>query len=91
MKGQRGILKTQASRAASLADARHRIRFVCTPKQTSWLNQIERWFSVSVRELLRRSSFASSDDLQERLLRFINYFNHTMAKPIQWLYSPQPA
>ena len=89
-KGQRGVLKSQKSRAIFLSDEGHRIRFVYTPKHTSWLNQIEIWFSILVRKLLRRSSFTSIEDLKARILAFIDYFNQTMAKPIRWLYSVVP-
>lgn len=82
-----GPLHTMASRAAFLSDPSHRIRFAYTPKHCSWLNQVEIWFSVLARRLLRRGSFASCDELRARLDAFIAYFNALLAKPYRWTYT----
>jgi transposase len=85
-----GILGSRKSRAAYLADARHRIRFAYTPRHASWINQIELWFSVLARRFLRRASFTSLDDLRTRLLSFIDYFNEILAHPYRWTYTGRP-
>lgn len=86
VKGETGILASMASRAAFLSHPQRWIRFVYLPTHTSWLNQIELWFSILVRRLLRRASFASTDELRDRILAFIAYVNQH-AKPFRWTYS----
>ncbi len=78
------------TRAAFLCSSDHRIRFVYTPKHTSWLNQIEIWFSILVRKVLRRGNFASTEALKRRIEGFIAYFNRTMARAYKWTYQGRP-
>lgn len=82
-----GILHSMRSRAEFLTDETHRIRFVYVPKHTSWVNQIEIWFSILSRRLLKRGNFTSTEELRSKILSFIDYFNQTMVKPINWKYT----
>lgn len=56
------------------------------PVHASWLNQIEIYFSIVQRKALTPNDFSSLADVEDRLLRFQQYYE-TIAKPFEWKFS----
>jgi len=63
-----------------------RWRFQFTPTHASWLNQVEIFFSILARRLLRHGAFDSEEDLAEQMLCFVETYNQT-ARPFAWTYT----
>ncbi len=85
-----GPIETGRQRKNFLVDPSKRVVFHFTPSHASWLNQIEIWFSTLVRKVIRRGDFSSVDDLQDKIIRFIEYYNEYLAKPYKWTYTGKP-
>jgi DDE superfamily endonuclease len=60
-----------------------------TPTHASWLNQVELFFSIIERRLLRNGEFNSTDELATRIIEFIKAYNRT-ATPFRWTYDGRP-
>jgi transposase len=74
--------------AGFLADHPH-VHLHFTPTHASWLNQVELFFSILERRLLRRGEFDSVDHLAERVIAFIKDYNRRAA-PFRWTYDGRP-
>ncbi len=61
------------------------VQFHFTPTYSSWLNQVESWFSKLQRDVLDRGIFTSVDDLRRKIMRYIRLYSKT-AKPFRWKY-----
>jgi transposase len=68
-----------------LAD-RPKVHLHFTPTYSSWLNQVENWFSKIERDLIARGIFTSKGDLARKIMRYIKHHN-VAPKPLRWTYS----
>jgi transposase len=75
--------KTQAVRSFLVDHPKVRLHF--TPTYSSWLNQVELWFSKIERDLLARGIFTSVPDLARQIRTYIRRYNK-QPKPIRWSY-----
>ena len=67
-----------------------RFRFHYTPIHASWCNQVELWFSILARRVLRRASFRDVEDLMARVMAFIDLWNKVEGKPFRWTFTGYP-
>ena len=66
------------------------VHFHFTPTYSSWLNQVECWFSILSRQALRGASFTSAQQLREAIDRFVAVYN-PKAEPFGWTKAVVPS
>lgn len=79
----------KSQRVAAFLAAHPTVHMHFIPTYSSWLNQIELWFSKVERDVISRGIFTSVKDLARKLMKYIRLYNRS-AKPIKWTYrSPE--
>ena len=61
-----------------------------TPTYSSWLNQVEIWFNILTKDVIKGGIWTSSNQLADQLMEYIKTYNDTRAKPFQWTYKGKP-
>jgi putative transposase len=69
---------------------RRRLTLHFTPTYASWLNQIEIWFHIFTRDVVRGGVWRSRQELVRQIITYINHYNQTRAKPFEWTCTGQP-
>lgn len=72
------------------ATKRRRLTLHFTPTYASWLNQIEIWFNVFTKDVVKDGIWKSKQDLTRQILRYIKAYNQERAKPFAWTYTGKP-
>ncbi len=58
-----------------------------TPTYSSWLNQVEIWFNILSKDVLKGGVWHSNKQLVNQLIEYIDTYNKTRAKPFEWTYN----
>ena len=64
-----------------------RFHFVFTPLHASWVNQVEIWFSILQRRVIRHGSFGDRSVLKDHVMGFVRHWNEREAHPFRWTFS----
>ena len=65
---------------------RGRFRFLYTPLHASWVNQVEIWFSLLARRVLKHRSFPTAAELVRVVEGFVGHWNKHEAHPFRWTF-----
>jgi len=71
-------------------DGKRKIKLHFTPTYSSWLNQVEIWFNILTKDVVKGGIWQSSKQLADQLMEYIKTYNATRAKPFKWTYTGEP-
>ena len=68
---------------------KRKIKLHFTPTYSSWLNQVEIWFNILTKDVVKGGVWQSSEQLSAQL-EYVDTYNKTRAKPFEWTYTGKP-
>lgn len=68
-------------------EGKRKIQLHFTPTYSSWLNQVEIWFNILTKDVVKGGIWQSSEQLASQLIEYVNTYNTTRAKPFRWTYT----
>ena len=71
-------------------EGKRKIHLHFTPTYSSWLNQVEIWFNILTKDVVKGGIWSSSEQLADQLMEYVTTYNETRAKPFQWTYTGEP-
>jgi transposase len=69
---------------------KRKIKLHFTPTYSSWLNQIEIWFNILSKDVLKDAIWKSTEQMSDQIIEYIKTYNKTRAKPFNWTYTGNP-
>lgn len=69
---------------------KRKIQLHFTPTYSSWLNQVEIWFNILTKDVVKGGIWQSSEQLANQLMEYVKTYNETRAKPFKWTYTGEP-
>ena len=67
-------------------DSKHRMTIHFTPTYSSWLNQVEIWFNILSKDVLKGAVWQSKEQLASQIIQYVDTYNKERAKPFEWTY-----
>lgn len=71
-------------------EGKRKISLHFTPTYSSWLNQVEIWFNILSRDVLKGGVWTSTTQLTGQIMDFVRTYNETRAAPFAWTYTGKP-